>query len=256
MVVRLRTLKMLLSVCYIALNYDLPVPLIHFSLLQLILLPTLMPLLHVCRMDSAVVKSMLEKVIHKPWTYASHRQGLIPVMERVLQKAGINQSCIKLSSQEVKLHSYFTSYTVVLVVMPDQEMPEFSGEMVICSSILLATAIQSAARGMTRRILAWFWNTKFGTSEYRLIPRAIFDTEDVMATHLAIAKAAYRVQRKHQLLISTTGSYQFHVDCLLRNMEKECHIMQDGFATCVQRNQALEEEVQRVTRIAQGERKD
>ena len=74
-------------------------------------------------MDPAVLKSMLEKVIHEPWTYASHRRGLIPVMERVLQKAGINQGCIKLSSQEVKLHSYFTSYTVVLVVMPDPEMP-------------------------------------------------------------------------------------------------------------------------------------
>jgi len=56
-------------------------------------------------MDPAVLKSMLEKVIHEPWTYASHRRGLIPMMERVLKKAGINQGCIKLSSQEVKLHS-------------------------------------------------------------------------------------------------------------------------------------------------------
>ena len=108
---------------------------------QLILLPMPTPLLRVRRMDPAVLKSMLEKVIHEPWMYASHRRGLIPVMERVLQKAGINQGCIKLSSQEVKLHSYFTSYTVVLVVMPDPEMPEFFREMVICSSILLATAI-------------------------------------------------------------------------------------------------------------------
>ena len=114
-------------------------------------------------------------------------------MERVLQKAGINQGCIKLSSQEVKLHSYFTSYTVMLVVMPDPEMPEFFREMVICSSILLATAIQSATRGMTSRILAWFWNTKIETSEYRLIPRAIFETEDVMATQSAIAQAPYHV---------------------------------------------------------------
>ena len=105
MVVRLRTLKTLLSVCYIALNYDLPVPLIHFSMFQLILLPTLTPLLRVLRMDPAVLKSMLEKVIHELWTYASHRRGLIPVMERVLQKASINQSRVKLSSQEVKLHS-------------------------------------------------------------------------------------------------------------------------------------------------------
>ena len=107
-------------------------------------------------MEPAIVKSMLDKVIHEPWTYASHRRGLIPVMERVLQKAGINQGCIKLSSQEVKLHSYFTSYTVVLVVMPDPETPGFLGEVIICSGILLVTAIQSAAREMTSRILAWF----------------------------------------------------------------------------------------------------
>ena len=78
-------------------------------------------------MDPAVVKSMLEKVVHEPWTYASHHRGLIPVMEFVLQKAGIDQSRVKLSSQEVKLHSYFTCYTVVLVVMPDPEMPGFLG---------------------------------------------------------------------------------------------------------------------------------
>jgi len=100
-------------------------------------------------------------------------------------------------------------------------MPEFLGEMVASSGILLATAIQSATREMIRRIIAWFWNTKFGTSEYRLIPWAIFTTEDIMATQSAIAQAPYHVQGKNQLLTSTTGSYLFHVDCLLRNMERE-----------------------------------
>ena len=242
MVVRLRSLKTLLSVCYIALNYDLPVPLIHFSLLRLILLPTLTPLIHVCRMDPAVVKSMLEKVIHEPWTYASHRRGLIPVMEHVLQKAGINQSRVKLSSQEVKLHSYFTSYTVVQVVMPDPEMPGFPGEVIICSGVLLATAIQSAAREMTSRILARFWNTKFETSEYRLIPRAIFETEDVMATQSAIAQAPYHGEEQSPLLTATTGSYLFHMDCLLRNLEKQGYILQGEFAACAQHNKALEQE--------------
>ena len=109
----------------------------------------------------------------------------------------------------------------MLVVMPDPETPEFPGEMVICSRVLLATAIQSAARGMTRRILAWFWNTKIETSEYRLIPRAIFETEDVMATQSAIAQAPYHVQGESQLLTATTESYLFHMVCLLRNMERE-----------------------------------
>ena len=49
-----------------------------------------MPLLRVRRMDVASMKDMLEKVIHEPVTYASHRQGLVTIMERVLQIAGIN----------------------------------------------------------------------------------------------------------------------------------------------------------------------
>ena len=70
-------------------------------------------------MEAASMKDMMEKVIHEPWTYASHRQGLIPVMERVLQIGGINQRRVKLSSQETKIHPYFTGYAALLVVMPD-----------------------------------------------------------------------------------------------------------------------------------------
>lgn len=156
----------------------------------------------------------------------------------------------------MKLHSYFTSYIVVLPVMPDPEMPKFLGEMVFCSSVLLATAIQSAARGMTRRILAWFWNTKLETSEYRLIPRAIFETEDVMATQSAIAQAPCHVQGESQLLTATTGSYLYHVDCLLKNMERESYILQGEFTACAQHSQALREEVQKATRVARAARKD
>ena len=36
----------------------------------------------------------------------------------------------------------------------------------------------------------------------------------------------------------------------------ESHIMQEGFAACAQRNQVLEDEVQKVTRIAGVARKD
>ena len=70
-------------------------------------------------MDTAAMTGMMKKVVHEPRTYASHRQGLIPVMERVLQIAGINQRRVKLSSQETKIHPYFTGYAAMLVVMPD-----------------------------------------------------------------------------------------------------------------------------------------
>jgi len=141
-------------------------------------------------------------------------------------------------------------------VMHDPRMPGFPREMVTSSGVLLATAIQLAAREMTRRIIAWFWNPKFMTNEYRLIAKAIFPTEDAMATHSAIAKAPYRVQGQHQLLISTTGSYLFHMDSLLRSLEKEYHTMQDGFASCAWRNQTLEEDIHREADDARCARED
>ena len=71
-----------------------------------------------------------------------------------------------------------------------------------------------------------------------------------------IAKAPYRMQGQHQLLISTTGSYLFHVDSLLRSLEKEYHTMQDGFAACARRNQTLEEDIQREADDARCARED
>ena len=138
---------------------------IHFPLLRLILLPTLTPLLRVRRMDTAAMTGMMKKVVHEPRTYASHRQGLIPIMERVLQIASISQGRVKLSTQVKKIHSCYTRYTSILVVMHDHRMPGFPGEMVTGSGVLLTTAIQSAAREMTKRIIAWFWNPKFMTNE-------------------------------------------------------------------------------------------
>ena len=92
------------------------------------------------------MKDMLEKVIHEPVTYASHRQGLVTIMERVMQIAGINLRHVKFSSQGMGVRPYYTSHTAVLVVMPDLEMPEFVREMVTNSGVLLATAIQSVDR--------------------------------------------------------------------------------------------------------------
>ena len=66
--------------------------------------------------------------------------------------------------------------------------------MVSSSGVQIATAIQSAAKEMTRRIIARFWNTRFNINQYRLIPRAIFTTEDVMVVHTAIEDAPSHVQ--------------------------------------------------------------
>ena len=71
-----------------------------------------------------------------------------------------------------------------------------------------------------------------------------------------IAKAPYRMQGQHQLLISTTGSYLFHMDSLLRSLEKEYHTMQDGFAACARCNQTLEEDIQQKADDARCARED
>ena len=109
--------------------------------------------------------------------------------------------------------------------MPDPGTPEFPGEMVTYSGLLLATAVQSAAREMMKRIIAWFWGTKFKNSPYKLIPRAIFATENVTATHAAIAVAQTHVQGISKVLIHTTGAHLFHADCLLRDVEKDRRIL-------------------------------
>lgn len=102
----------------------------------------------------AATADILEKMTHEPEMYAHHCQGLIFMMEHVLRIASISQECVKLSSRET----------------------------------------ESAARKMTKRIIAWFWDTRFKNNPYRLIPRAIFATEDVKATHTVIVDALYHVQ--------------------------------------------------------------
>ena len=57
-------------------------------------------------------------------------------------------------------------------------------------------------------------------------------------------------------MISTTGSYLFHVDSLLRILEKEYHTMQDGFAACARCNQTLEEDIQQKADDARCARED
>lgn len=95
--------------------------------------------------------------------------------------------------------------------MPDLGMPEFPREMVTSLGLLLTMAIQSAARETTKAIIASFWDTRFKNNLYKLIPRAIFATEDVMATHIVIAKAPYHVQGRNQLLIHILGTHLFLV---------------------------------------------
>jgi hypothetical protein len=107
---------------------------------------------------------MLDKVTHELEMYPRHRQDLVLEMERVLQTADICQERVKLSTQEKEIYPYYISRIATLVVMPDLGMPEFPGEMVTCSGLLLATAVQSAARETMKRIIAWFWDTKFKNS--------------------------------------------------------------------------------------------
>ena len=132
-------------------------------------------------MKDATARDMLEKVTHEPETYARQRQDLVLEMERVLRIADICPERVKLSTKEKEIYPYYISRIATLVVMPDPGMPEFPGEMVTYSGLLLATAVQSAAREMMKRIIAWFWDTKFKNSPYKLIPRAIFATENVAA---------------------------------------------------------------------------
>lgn len=108
--------------------------------------------------------------------------------------------------------------------------------MVSSLGVLLATAIQSTAREMTKRIMTWFWDTRFRTNPYRLIPRAIFATEDVMATHTAMTEAPYHMHGGNHLLVHTTGIYLLHVDCLFMDMERENRIMHERLAASAQHN--------------------
>jgi len=175
-------------------------------------------------MKDAIARDMLDKVTHELEMYARHRQDLVLEMERVLRTADICQDRIKLSTKE-KIYPYYISRTAILVVMPDPGTPEFPGEMVTCSGLLLATAVQSAARETMKRIIAWFWDIKFKNSPYKLIPRAIFATENVTTTHAAIAVAPSRVQGTNKVLIHTTRAHLSHADCLLRDVEKDRRIL-------------------------------
>ena len=86
-------------------------------------------------------------------------------------------------------------------------------------------------------------DARFKKNPYRLIPRAIFVTEDVMAVHTAMADAPSQVQGGNQLLVHTTGTYLFNADCLRWDMEKDCRILHEGFTACAQHTQALKEDV-------------
>ena len=107
-----------------------------------------------------------------------------------------------------------------------------------------------------KRIIAWFWDIKFKNSPYKLIPRAIFATENVTATHTAIALAPSRVQGTNKVLIHTTGAHLSHADCLLRDVEKDRRILQKELTVCAQHNQTLHEELQRATEDARRARED
>jgi hypothetical protein len=104
------------------------------------------------RVNAAMEVSMMG-VTHEPETYACHRQGLVVWMERVLWITGFSMSSVKLSTRVTRSSPHYCCSTVKLVVMPDPAVPDFPGDMVFSSCILLTTAIQSTARKMVKRIV-------------------------------------------------------------------------------------------------------
>jgi hypothetical protein len=165
-------------------------------------------------------------VTHKPETYALHHQGLVVWLERVLWIIG--------SMRVTGSPPHYCCSTVKLVVMPDPAVPDFPGEMVFSSGILVTTAIQSAARKMVKRIIARYWDAVFKETHFRLIPRAILAAEDRMTAHMAMAMAPHR-EREGDHLLHTTGAYLLSIDSLLRDREKECRLMHTGITSSAQR---------------------
>jgi hypothetical protein len=172
-------------------------------------------------------------VTHEPETYAHHHQGLVVWLERVLWIIGFSQNCINLSIQVTGSPPHYCCSTVKLVVMPDPILPNFLGEMVFSSGILLPTAIQSVARKMVKRIIARYWGTMFKETHFRLIPRAILTAEDRRTTHMAMVMAPHR-EHEGDHLLHTTGAYLLSIDSLLRDREKECYLMHAGIASSAQ----------------------
>ena len=57
-------------------------------------------------------------------------------------------------------------------------------------------------------------------------------------------------------MTATTGSYMFHMDYLLKNLERQGYILQGEFAAYAQHNKPLEQEVQNATKNARTAKKD
>jgi hypothetical protein len=134
------------------------------------------------RVDVAMEVAMVN-VTHELETYARHRQGLVVWLEHVLWITDFSQDCIKLSTWGMEFPPHYCCSTVKLVVMLDPVVPDFPGEMVFSSGILLTIAIQSAARKMVKRIIARYRNTMFKETHFRLIPRAILAAKDRYTAH-------------------------------------------------------------------------
>jgi hypothetical protein len=197
------------------------------------------------RMNAAMEVAIMG-VTHEPETYARHHQGLVVWLERVLWITGFSMNSVKLSTRVTRSSPHYCCSTVKLVVMPDPAVPNFPGEIIFSSGILLTTVIQSAARKMVKRIITRYWDAVFKETHFRLIPRAILAAKDRMATHLAMAMAPHQ-GREGDHLLHTIGAYLLSIDSLLSDREKECCLMHAGIASSAQCVQMLENEVQRWT---------
>jgi hypothetical protein len=91
-------------------------------------------------MNAAMEVAMMG-VTHEPETYAYNRQGLVVWLECILWITGFSMNCVKLSTRVTGSFPHYCCSTVKLVIGPDPAVPDFLGEMVFSSGILLTTAI-------------------------------------------------------------------------------------------------------------------
>lgn len=78
-------------------------------------------------------------------------RGILKWLEHIVEQISLSIDRMKLSTRTLWLESY-RSMTVILMVMPDDTVPDFLAEMVHATGILTETAVQTAARLMVKKL--------------------------------------------------------------------------------------------------------
>jgi hypothetical protein len=165
-----------------------------------------------------------------------------------VQHISINQGCIKLSLRMTIAHPYYYR-TTVLAIMPDLAVPHFEGEMVYSSGWLTETAVQSVAWKMMMKLLSRYWQTKFESSSFRVLPRAVLPDEDPEAVYLEMFAAPVQEIGGDQPLVHTTMSYFYDLDRQMVKLSKESELLHEGFYTSVRLIDQLEHDFRGWNRI-------